>query len=339
VAKADFKDYYSILGLSKTASADEIKKAFRQLARKYHPDVNPSDKAAEERFKEISEAYEVLSDTDKRQKYDQFGQYWKQAGSGGGGNPFGGGGNPFGGGNAGFDDVEFGRYGNFEEFINELLGRNGGARSTSTSNPFGGANTSYRTSTSYSSGPGSSTSSSAGPNLDTEANITLTFAEVFNGVEKKLTIGTTNLDVKIPPGAKRIRLRGKGKTSPFYTSERGDLYLNVELKPHAFFQLDGNNLTCEMPIAPDEAALGNALEVPTPDGTVTLNVPAGIRSGQSLRLKGKGWKDAKGNRGDLMVKVQITVPKEISAPEREAYEQLRAKRESDPRSHLKGIQL
>jgi curved DNA-binding protein len=331
VAKADYKDYYSQLGLTKTASPEEIKKAYRQLARKYHPDVNPGDKAAEERFKEVSEAYEVLSDTDKRQKYDQFGQYWKQAGA-----PGPGGGNPFGG-NAGFDDVEFGKYGNFEEFINDLLGRNSGRGGGG--NPFGGG-TSYRTSTSYAgNNPGGYASSGAGPNLDSEATITLSFAEVFNGVEKRLTIGTESIDVKIPAGAKRIRLRGKGKTSPFYTTQRGDLYLNVATTNHSFFQIDGNNLTCELPIAPDEAVLGTSIEVPTPDGLVTLNIPAGIRSGQSLRLKGKGWKDGKGNRGDQMVKVIIAPPKEISAVERECYEKIRANRTIDPRSHLKGIQL
>lgn len=340
MAATNFKDYYSILGVSKSASPDDIKKAFRKLARQYHPDVNPGDKVAEAKFKEVNEAHEVLSDPDKRKKYDQYGQYWRQAEQAGAAGAGAGGRSPFN--TSGFEDFEFGRYDNFEEFINDLLGRASGYGRT-TSDPFGN----YRTSTGY---RYDDRTASAGVNLDTEASITLTFAEAFNGVEKRLSVGNEQINVRIPPGAKpgtKIRVRGKGRFSPHYTSQRGDLYLVVELTPHPFFQFDGdNNLLCEVPIAPDEAVLGAQIEVPTPDGTVMVNVPAGIRSGQSLRLRGKGWKSPKGGsstsqgvRGDLMAKITIVPPKELSATERELYEKIRSSRSYDPRSNLKAIHL
>jgi curved DNA-binding protein len=329
VASADFKDYYTILGVSKSSSADDIKKAFRKLARQYHPDMNPGDKKAEAKFKEVNEAYEVLSDPDKKKKYDQFGQYWRQAERA---TPPGGGRAPSGA-PGGFDDFEFGRYGSFEDFINELLGRNASGYGRSA-DPFSG----YRPPQ----GAGTPGSATTGANLDSEANINLTLADAFNGVKKSLRVGNENIDVQIPPGVKagsKIRVRGKGRFSPHYTSQRGDLYLTVNLAPHSFFQFDGDNLTCEVAIAPDESVLGTQIEVPTPDGTVTVNVPAGIRSGQALRLRGKGWKTLKGDRTDLMVKLTIVPPKEISAAERELYEKLRADRSFDPRSQLKGVRL
>ena len=334
MAATNFKDYYQILGVSKSASADDIKKAFRKLARQYHPDVNPGDKAAEAKFKEVNEANEVLSDSDKRKKYDQFGQYWRQADQAGASrstsssssrSPFN---------TGGFDDVEFGRYDNFEEFINDLLGRSTYGR---TADPF--RSTGYRT-------PGGFTTddrATAGENLDIEASIKLTFAEAFNGTEKRLSVNNEEINVRIPAGTKagsKVRVRGKGRSSRFYTSQRGDLYLSVEMLPHPFFQFDNDgNLVCEVPIAPDEAVLGAQIDVPTPDGTVTVNVPAGVRSGQSLRLRGKGWKNQKGERSDQMVKITIAPPKEISAIEREAYEKIRDNRSYDPRSTIKAIKL
>ncbi|WP_298915535.1 DnaJ C-terminal domain-containing protein [uncultured Nostoc sp.] len=336
MAATDFKDYYAILGVSKTASQEEIKQAFRKLARKYHPDVNPNNKQAEARFKEVSEAYEVVSDTDKRKKYDQFGQYWKQAGEG----------FPSGGVGADMGGFDFSQYGNFDEFINELLGRFGGA------SPRGGRQQSYSQNYSYRTSTGSSTGFSsfndygfgdagAGTSQDTEAVISLTFAEAFNGVQKRFSLGNETIDVRIPSGAKpgtRLRVRGKGQINPM-TQQRGDLYLKVEFQPHSFFQMEGDNLVCEVAITPDEATLGASIDVPTPDGSVNVKLPAGVRSGQSLRLRGKGWPLAKGGRGDQLVKVAIAPPKDLSQQEREYYEKIRAIRTYNPRSHLQQVKL
>jgi curved DNA-binding protein len=333
MATTDFKDYYAVLGVSKTASADEIKQAFRKLARKYHPDVNPGNKQAEARFKEVNEAYEVLSDPDKRQKYDQFGQYWKQVGQG----------NPYGGG-VGVDmgGFDFSQYGSFDDFINELLGRFGGGSTRGTRQSY-----SYRTSTGA--GPGGFggfndfgfQDAGAGTAQDTEAIISLTFSEAFHGVQKRFNLGNETIDVRIPAGAKpgtRLRVRGKGQISPL-TQQRGDLYLKVELQSHPFFQFEGDNLVCEVPITPDEAVLGASIEVPTPDGSVNVKLPAGVRSGQSLRLRGKGWPQPKSGRSDQLVKIAIATPRDISQQEREYYEKIRAIRTYNPRSHLQNIRL
>ncbi len=333
MAATDFKDYYAILGVTKTVSNDELKKAYRKLARKYHPDMNPGDKAAEAQFKEVSEAYEVLSDPDKRQKYDQYGQYWKQPGPAG--SPFRS--NPFNS-PSDFDNIEFGQYRNFDDFINELLGRMGSDAG------FSRASTGARAARSASGGFSdfSNPDVAGGTELDTEATITLTLAEAFRGVQKRLVLGSEEFEVRIPSGAKpgsRIRIKGKGRTSPYAARQRGDLYLLVAIAPHPFFQFEGDNLVCEVAIAPDEAVLGAQVEVPTPDGSVTMNVPAGIRSGQSLRLKGKGWRNPKGDRTDQMVRIIIATPKEISAIERECYEKIRSIRSFDPRSNLKDVRL
>ena len=332
MAATDFKDYYAILGVDKSASAQDIKKKFRKLALKYHPDRNPGNQEAENRFKEISEAYEVLSDSDKRKKYDQFGRYWKQAGQG----------YP-GGANVDVNGFDFSQYANFDDFINELLGRFSSPGGTGT------RSYSYQTSTgrrtgfndfrdfSDFSGFGNQATAAA----DQEATIRLSFSEAFGGIQKRLNLGNETVDVRIPPGAKpgsRVRLRGKGQYSP-YTQKRGDLYLNVELVPHSFFSFEGDNLVCEVPVAPDEAVLGAQIDVPTPDGMVSVKIPPGVRSGQSLRLRGKGWPKPKGGRGDQLVKIVIVPPKTISQTEREYYEKIRASRSENPRQSLEQVTL
>ncbi|MBF2078510.1 MAG: DnaJ domain-containing protein [Synechococcales cyanobacterium T60_A2020_003] len=324
----DFRDYYAVLGVSRSANSNDIKQAFRKLARKYHPDVNPGDASAEARFKEVSEAYEVLSDPDKRKKYDQFGQYWKQAGS-----------TPWGGGApVDFGGFDFSQYGSFDDFINELLGR--------FSSPSGGTNRSYgyRPPTGGTGGFGGFGDVGADPSAaggDLEATLSLTLSEAFHGTQKRLGVGKETIQVRIPPGAKpgsRIRLKGKGQTNP-YSQRRGDLFLNVAIQPHDFFQFEGDNLVCEIPITPDEAVLGASIEVPTPDGMVTVTIPAGIRSGQSLRLRGKGWSNPKGGRGDQLVRVVIAPPRDLSETERNYYEKIRAARTTDPRNDLRSVTL
>nr|WP_318729968.1 MULTISPECIES: DnaJ C-terminal domain-containing protein [unclassified Roseofilum] len=333
----DFKDYYSVLGVSRGANADEIKKSFRRLARKYHPDMNPGNQQAEARFKEVNEAYEVLSDPEKRKKYDQFGQYWKQAGTSSG----------YGRGTApgvDFNGFDFSQYTTFDDFINELLGRMGtgspGAstgrktsynyRSTGRSTGFGG----FEDFASYGSAPKNST-------VPQEASIVLSLAEAFHGVQKRINLGSEVIEVRIPPGAKpgtRIRVRGKGSINP-QTQQRADLYLTVSLQSHSFFEFEGDNLVCELPISPEEAVLGASIEVPTPDGRVQMSIPAGIRHGQSLRLRGKGWPNPKGSRGDQLVKIAIAVPKTLSKTERECYEKLKTLRTNNPRANLSSVRL
>ncbi len=344
MASTDFQDYYKILGVPKTASADEIKKQFRKQALKYHPDRNRGNKAAEAKFKELSEAYEVLSDKQKRSQYDNFGQYWQQGNSSGYASS-----NTYSSNtstNVDFGGTDFSQYGNFEEFINELLGR----FSTPGSDPGNVGGYSYQTSTrsNRSSTKGSNFSSHFQDNnytqqttsVNSEASINLSFAEAFRGTTKRINIGTETVEVRIPAGAKpgsRVRLAGKGRVN--YDRPRSDLYLNVKLTPHSFFDFEGDNLVCEIPITPDEAVLGTSISIPTPDGAVTMKVPAGIRSGQVLRLRGKGWSTPKGDRTDQLVKIAIATPKNITSQEKKYYEKLRDIRSENPRDSLRGISL
>ncbi|WP_309742305.1 MULTISPECIES: DnaJ C-terminal domain-containing protein [unclassified Chamaesiphon] len=335
MAATNFRDYYALLGVNKNASADEIKKAYRRLARKYHPDLNPGDKTAEAKFKDITEANEVLSDVDKRTQYDRFGQYWRQseqprpnttrssASNSPGSAPPG-----------DFNTVDFGQYNNFDDFVNELLGR---FNNSGNPNPAGGAKSSAND---FGTNP-SASSGNSNIGGDREATISLSLTEAFKGVQKSFNLGTETIKVRIPGGAKagsRIRVRGKGNVNT-YSKQRGDLYLTVELQPHPFFRLDGEQLVCEVPVTPDEAVLGAQIEIPTPDGMVTVNVPAGVRSGQSLRLRGKGWANPRGERGDQLAKIIIATPKTLTPNERELYEKIRASRTFDPRNHFKQVSL
>ncbi len=314
----DFKDYYTILGVSKTATPEEIKRAYRKLARKYHPDLNPGDKDAETKFKDLNEANEVLSDPEKRPKYDRFGEHWNQpayseAPPSRGTNP---------------GNVDFDQYADFDSFIKDLLGRsqNGSQRRTNPTSGFDDFGGGFR---------------SQAPAPDSEAAIALTFSEAFHGVQKRLQFDDETINVRIPAGAKpgsRIRLKGKGRASPF-SQQRGDLYLTIELVPHSCFRFEGDDLVCDVPIRPDEAVLGAEITVPTPDGSVTMKVPKGVRSGQSLRLRGKGWTLQKGGRGDLLAKLLIVTPKDLSAIDQECYEKIQANTNFNPRAQLEEIKL
>jgi curved DNA-binding protein len=318
-----YRDYFGVLGVDRSADADTIKRAFRKLARQYHPDVNPGDSSAEARFKEISEAYEVLSDPDKRRRYEQFGQYWSQMGGPGGGA-------------AGFD-VDFGRYGNFDDFINDLLGRFGGGAGAGAPGGFGFGSGFPGGFPAGFGGPGVAGGRAAAPNLDAEATINLSFSEAFRGCERTLAVNEERVQVRIPAGVKpgsRLRLKGKGNLQPG-TGRRGDLYLNLQLQPHPVWRLDGEQLRAELPLSLDELALGGEVMVATPDGEATVQVPPGMTLGRSLRLKGKGW-PVKSGRGDLLLTPVLKLPDNLSERERQLLQDLRAARSADPRQEWIG---
>jgi curved DNA-binding protein len=281
--------------------------------------VNPGNQGAEAKFKEISEAYEVLSDPDKRRRYEQFGQYWNQAGGGSG---------------MGGVDVDFGRYGNFDDFINDLLGRfggpGGGAGFAGAPGGFGGFGSGFPGGFGA---PGASAGRGVPLNLDAEASINLSFAEAFRGCERTLAVNDERVQVRIPAGVKpgsRLRLKGKGNLQPG-TGRRGDLYLNLQVQEHPIWVLEGDQLKADLPLSLDELALGGELRVATPDGEATVTVPPAMAVGRSLRLKGKGWPRA-GGRGDLLLSLSLKQPASYSEQERQLLEQLRAARSSDPRS-------
>ncbi|MFM7548127.1 MAG: DnaJ C-terminal domain-containing protein [Cyanobacteriota bacterium] len=312
-----YRDYFKVLGVERGADADTVKRAFRKLARQYHPDVNPGDKTAEAKFKEVSEAYEVLSDPDKRRRYEQFGQYWNQMGGAGAGTGA---------------DVDFGRYGNFDDFINDLLGRFGGATGTA---PGGfGFGSGFPAGAGFPGGFGGGFGGAAPAlNLDAEATITVGFADGFRGCERTLAVNEERVQVRIPAGVRdgsRLRLRGKGNLQPG-TGRRGDLYLTIKLADHPVWKLEGEQLRADLPLSLDELALGGELRVATPDGEATVNVPAGLPLGRSLRLKGKGW-PGKAGRGDLLLTPVLKLPERLSDQERALLEQLRAARSADPRA-------
>lgn len=337
----EYKDYYKTLGVERGASKEEIQKAYRKLARKYHPDVSKEENA-EDRFKEISEAYEVLKDEDKRQKYDQFGSAWKQARQSGQpppgfegfqfdfGSPGGQGAGRSGG---GFrfrgDPSAFGGMGGsgFSDFFEALFGGQGGARGFGADPGAAGFG-----------GPRGTRGAARG--ADQEASISLGLEEAARGGKREIgladpaTGGSKSLSVSIPPGVKpgsKIRLQGQGAPG-MGGGPAGDLYLKVELLPHPRFELDGQNLRTTVPITPWEAALGGHAEVPTLNGTVTIKVPAGTSSGRRIRLKGKGFPRRKGEAGDLIAELRIVVPEEVSDEERELYEKLAEVSSFDPRA-------
>jgi len=246
-----FRDYFKTLGLDRKSSESDIKRAFRKLARKYHPDVNPGNAEAEAKFKQISEAYEVLSDPEKRRKYEQFGQYWNQSGGISSGTNA----------RTGFD-VDFGSYGNFDDFVNDLLGRFGGGR---TANGFTDSSSSTRN------------QSQMSINLDAEIKLNISFQEAFRGTERTLSVNDERVQVKIPIGIKsgsRLRIKGKGNLQPG-TGRRGDLYLNIVVEKHSIWRLDGDQLKGELPVTFDEISLGAIIQVVTPDGDAQIHIPAG----------------------------------------------------------------
>jgi len=277
------KDYYKVLGVNESASQDEIKKAYRKLARKYHPDVNPGDKVAEEKFKEISEAYEVLSDPEKRKQYDQFGTF-DFNGSG------------FGGFNEGnYKSYTFtGDGGDFSKIFEDLFGRSYSRQSSGSHFDFGG------------------NFAQKGENL--EAEIEVDFEDTINGGEKYINLQGKTLKVKIPEGVEtgsKIRLSGKGYPG-INGGAPGDLILKIKVRDSNKYIRKGDNLYMKVPISLKEAILGDNIEVNTPKGKIKLKIPEKTSGGRKFRVRGKGLKNIKTKKvGDLYIETYIVLPDEI----------------------------
>ena len=313
-----FRDYYETLGVDRGASEEDIRRAYRRLARENHPDVN-KDPGAEDRFKEISEAYEVLRDPEKRDKYDRLGQNWKAGQDVSGASGFEGFDFSGSGGGGGFRDVrmdfgggDFG--GDFSDFFEGIFGRGRAG--------FGG-------------GRGGGRNGFASRGQDQVAEIELSLAEAAKGGKRKISLADgRDYEVTIPPGVhdgQRIRLAGEGGGGAGGPS--GDLFLRVRVRPDPRFDADGNDLYVALPVTPWEAALGaDRVEVPTLDGTARVRVPPGSSCGRQLRLRGEGMPDGRGGKGDLYATVEIKVPKELSPQEREQFERLAEVSSFNPRS-------
>jgi curved DNA-binding protein len=317
------QNLYETLGVARDADADALRKAYRKLAKKFHPDANPGDQKAEERFKEVSRAYEVLSDPEKRSAYDEFGEIALQAGfdpaaarraQANFGQAFRGAHGP------GFD-FEFGDVGGMEDLLGRMFGGGAGARGR------GGAGRGMR-------------------GADVEAEFELDFLEAVHGGEKKITLAssgprgsasTETVTVRIPRGVAdggRIRLAGKGGHAPA-GGPRGDLYATIRVRPHPVFRREGRDVLIDVPIRVSEAIRGAQIEVPTLDGRATVAIPPGTDSGRKLRLRGKGIPDPSGGaRGDFYVVVQIRVPKTLDAEDEKHLDALSTKEDKDLRDSL-----
>lgn len=313
-----YQDYYQVLGVSREASQDEIQKAYRKLARKYHPDVNRGAEA-EDKFKQIGEAYEVLKDSKKRKLYDQLGSNWKA------GEQFrpppgfeGTFGRQFGG--AGAFQGDFSK-GGFSDFFDAIFGGGGFSFTPGGEDVF------------------SSSRKSRAPQV-LEAEISLNLVDLLESQRKKMTFNfetldenghrkreTKTLDVKIPAGATNgsvVRLKGQGPNG-------GDLRLTIKVSPDPIYKVQGHNLVMELPISPWEAALGAKVEVPLLNESVKLNIHSGAQTGQKLRLKGKALPDRNGERGDVFVELKVVVPKTLSEEEKKLFEELGRSSKFNPR--------
>lgn len=326
----NFRDYYQILDVPRDASGEEIKQVYRRLARKYHPDLNPGNKAAEEKFKDIGEAYEVLSDPSKREQYDRFSRFWQQKKAGRAATPGKTGNARPSTRNGGSSNAQFEQYATFESFLDDLLNR----RTTVVDRPPPPPGSRMRVDTPDAFRPKTTKTAYTMPrpaSEDMEARLTLPLEKAYLGGRERIRLEDgRSLEVNLPTGVidgQRIRLKGQG-------SNGGDLYLKITVASHPFFQLEGRDVFCQLPISPSEAVLGGTVEVPTLDGWVKMNLPAGVKSGQRLRLSGKGYLSSRGQRGDQLVEVQIVVPVDLSPQERSLYQKLREVETFNPRRNL-----
>lgn len=316
------KDFYSLLNVSRTASADEIKKSYRKLAMQYHPDKNPGDKKAEEKFKEITEAYEVLSDTKKREMYDQFGHAGAQ-GFGGAGGPFGGAGGFGGFGGAGAGGAGAGAGGDpfqdiFGDVFSEIFGNNRA----------GGP------------GPGAGRTRRPSKGTDLRYTLNISFEESALGSEKVISFmrqrggreEPAKLSVNVPAGVKegqRLKLAGEGDAGT--GGSAGDLYVIINIQEHPLFKRNENDVTLDLPILYTDAILGTNIEVPTLTGKAMIRVPPGTHSGQNFRLKGKGFPKLGGfGSGDMLVRILVDTPSTLSNKQKELVEELSKTTDTSP---------
>ncbi len=309
----EYRDYYQILGVDKKAGQDEIKKKYRKLAQKYHPDRNPDNKQAEDKFKEIQEAYEVLKDPEKREKYDRLGANWKQyqhAGAGAGG----------------FDFSEWARSGNGRQYrssFDDMFGGAGGGFSDFFQSFFGGG---------FSGNQGFGGRRQSGfrqmKGQDYEANIRLNLTDAYHGTSTVLNVDGKKIRVNLKPGVRDgQKLRVKGKGAPSHAGgPNGDLLLNLEVANNTNFKVDGNNLHLAVDVNLYTALLGGKITVNTMEKPISINIPAETPNGKVLRLKGMGMPDynSKGSKGDLYLKIVVSLPKNLSPKERELFKQLAA---------------
>ena len=318
----EYKDYYEVLGVARTATDADIKKSFRKLARKYHPDVAKDKSTAEEKFKELNEANEVLSDPIKRRKYDELGANWKQAERQPQPPPGGYSGQPDAG-----SEFQFEGSTGFSDFFEQFFGNRG-----RSAGGFG-----------RNRGPGRDDAPFAHPGPDIEGDVLVTLDEILHGSTRTINLRRTDprtgqssaqtLRVKIPPGvreAQLIRLAGKGQAG-IGGGESGNLYLKVKFAQHPDFRMRGADLYYDLDLAPWEAVLGASVRIPTLDGTVSLKIPAGTAAEQQFRLRGKGLPVGSGTRGDLYATVSIHVPAQLTPDQKVLWEQLAKKSTFNPR--------
>ncbi len=310
-------DYYKTLGVSRGASADEIRKAYKKLARQYHPDVKPNDKAAAEKFKQVQEAHSVLSDPETRDQYDRYGAAFQGAGRRSGGQPY-----PWSTGPGGSGPIDLKNIFGGDFDLGDLFGgfgRGGGG--------FGGA-------------AQQATQPVKGQDIKTEIVVPFQVAAEGGHHEVQLRRGakTERLDVTIPPGVDNgsvIRLSGQGQPGPS-DGPAGDLLLTIKVAPHPYFRRESGNLLLDLPVTATEAALGEKIEVPTlTEGNVVVTIPPGTSSGTKLRLRGKGVRDPKTRRrGDQLAVVKIVVPKQLSDRAKRLYRELDEAVPQSPRAGL-----